>query len=93
MLREVGDEALVGKLDAVALDAGEDDLECVAVGGDGVDVDGLARGLSAGGTAWAAEVQAVDAHDVGVLDAEEAGRRGRGRRRGGAAPGRSPARR
>ena len=68
---ELGGQAFLGQLDAVALDAREADLQCVAVGADGLDLDGLARRLRRGDDRLGGEVEG-DAEDVGVLDVEEA---------------------
>ena len=88
---ELGRQPLLRQLDAIAFDAREADLERVALGPDGLHLDGLARRLRRRDDRLGGEVER-DAEDVGVLDVEQARLRS-GRRTGGAARGRSPARR
>ena len=70
VLVEAGGEPLFRQLDAVALDAREADLERIAVGPDGLDLDGLARRLRRRDHRLGVEVER-DAEHVGVLDVEE----------------------
>ena len=68
---ELGRQPLLGQLDAIALDAREADFERIALGADGLDLDGLARRLRRGDDGLGREVEG-NAEDVGVFDVEEA---------------------
>ena len=68
---EVGGQPLLRQFDAVALDAREADFERIALGADGLDLDGLARRLRRRDDRLGREVEG-NAEDVGVLDVEQA---------------------
>ncbi len=80
---EVGGQPLLRQLDAIAFDAREADLESVALGAHGLDLNRLARRLRRSDDRLGREVER-NAEDVGVLDVEEPFSRS-GRRTGGAA--------
>ena len=67
---EVGGEAFLGQLDAIAFDAGEADFERVALRAHGLDLNRLARRLRRGDDRLGREVEG-NAEDVGVFDVEQ----------------------
>ena len=67
---ELGGEALLGQFDAVAGDAREADFERVAVGADGLHLDGLAGRLRRSDHRLGREVERNPQH-VGVFDVEQ----------------------
>ena len=68
---EVGRQPFLGQFDAIAFDAREADFESVAVGPDGLDLDGLARRLRRRDDRLGGEIEG-NAEDVGIFDVEEA---------------------
>ena len=67
---EVGGQPFFRQLDAIAFDARETDLERVALGADGLDLDRLARRLRRRDDRLRGEVEG-NAEHVGVLHVEE----------------------
>ncbi len=68
---ELGRKPFLGQLDAVAFDAWEADLERVALGAHGLDLDRFARRLRRCDDGLGREVE-WNAEDVGILDVEQA---------------------
>src|SRR5664280_931916 len=64
---EIGRQAILRQLDAVALDAREADLEGIALGAHGLDLDGLARRLRGSHNRLGREVEG-NSEDVRVLN-------------------------